>query len=379
MHIGIDGRLLLGQLTGIGRYTLELSKKIIQKPNNSYSFYTPMPFREEIIQQVLPCNIKTGSSYSRLSRVAWAQTKLPYWAGIDKIDLFWGPSHRLPQCLPKSIARVVTIHDLVWKFAHQTMRPLSYYPERILMSQSIKIADLIIADSESTRRDILGVYPDSAHKVRVVHLGASGLVDISQTTSMSKLGIEKPFFLFVGTLEPRKNLKRLLKAFSLLSDAVKRKYFFVIAGGKGWGSVDLKKLITQYGLQDSVKVLGYVTDSQLALLYANARFLVMPSIYEGFGLPLVESMSYGTPVLTSNISSMPEIAGEAGIFVDPLSVDSIAAGLYKLLNDNNYLTSLRLSAMLQSKKFTWDKCAHDTYKVFEEAIHLRAQKMLHYQ
>ena len=378
MHIGVDARLLPGSLTGIGRYTFELSKKLTQIPKTKLSFYTPVPVAIKIAQSLKPGIFQSASSQNRLSKMMWSQTKLPYWASRDQVDLFWGPTHRLPRYLPKSIARVVTIHELVWNYAPQTMRPLSLWMEKILMPQAIDSADLVIADSQSTAAGIAEVFPQHAQKVRVVHLGVTTLPSPSNASALSTLEITKPYFLFVGTLEPRKNLDRLLSAFALVPQLYRDKFTLAIAGGKGWGGIDVEKLISKNGLQDSVKLLGYVTEQQLAVLYANAQFLAMPSIYEGFGLPLVEAMQFGTPVLTSDVGSMAEIAGDAGVLVDPLSIESIAKAIVSLLGDEDLKQSLRANALRQVQKFSWEKCAIETMAVFEEAIAIRDFRISRY-
>jgi len=307
----------------------------------------------------------------------WSQTKLPYWAKNDRVDLFWGPTHRLPRFLPQSTAKVVTIHDLVWKFAPQTMRPLSLLVEKRLMLEAIRLADLVMADSESTAAGIAEVFPQFAHKVRVVHLGVSVLPNSYDPTVLLQLNITKPYFLFVGTIEPRKNLERLLRAFALLPKSNRDRFSLVIAGGKGWGGIELEKLILENQLKDSVKLLGYVTDQRLSVLYAKARFLAMPSLYEGFGLPLLEAMQYGTPVLTAHKGSMAEVAGDSGVLIDPYSVESISAGIQRMLVDDELIKALGNSALSRVQDSSWDKCATEAMAVFEEAIALRDFRVSH--
>jgi len=186
---------------------------------------------------------------------------------------------------------------------------------------------------------------------------------------------DRSFFLFVGTLEPRKNLTRLLQAYDSLPLSIKEKMKLVIVGGKGWGKVNLLDMITQLDLTEHVKVLGRVDDMALATLYANAQFLVMPSLYEGFGLPLVEAMSYGTPVLTANNSSMPEVAGNAGLLVDALDVESIADGLQEMITNNRLRERLAKNAKLNVSRFSWDNSAKKLITVFEKAIDLRKDKL----
>ncbi len=371
MHIGIDARLLLGTVTGIGRYTFELSKRLSAMPDVQSSFYAPSPLAEGIIQSISSNKFRVGFSSNRLAKMIWAQTILPYMANKDAVDLFWGPTHRLPRVLNKTIARVVTIHDLVWSYVPETMRLTSLLVEKKLFPEAIGLADLIIVDSDSTAKGIADTFPQYAHKVRMVHLGVSKLL----TREIDPLDLSgdfvKPYFLFVGTIEPRKNLERLLNAFSLLPGSIKDSFQLVIAGDKGWGGINIEKLIQNFGLKDSVQVLGYVEDEQLAKLYENARFLVMPSLYEGFGLPLVEAMQYGTPVLTSFEGSMFEVAGDAGVFIDPYSIESISLGLQTMLTDDGLIKNLGNNASRRAADFSWDKCAAETMKVFIEAMVLR--------
>jgi glycosyltransferase involved in cell wall biosynthesis len=376
MHVGVDARLLSGPLTGIGRYTLELSKALIRCTPVQLSLYAPSPVDKQIQQNLQPVLLKSGSFKSRLLKMAWSQTTLPYWASKDRIDLFWGATHRLPRYLPQSIARVVTIHDLVWRYAPQTMRPLSLIMEKRLMPEAMDLADLIMADSQGTADGIVETFPQYASKVRVVHLGATASISPLEFTSLSQHGIHQPYFLFVGTLEPRKNLERLIQAYALLPKAQRDQLSFVVAGGKGWGDLDLLALLKKSDLEESVKLLGYVDEQQLATLYANARFLAMPSIYEGFGLPLVEAMQYGTPVLTSDSGCLAEIAGDAGVLVDPLSIESISHGIGRLMLDNSLLELLKLNAMRRGRQFTWQRCAEETLTVFKEALILRDARLL---
>jgi glycosyltransferase involved in cell wall biosynthesis len=376
MHVGVDARLLSGPLTGIGRYTLELSKALIRFTPVQLSLYSPSLVDKQTQQNLQPALLKSGSFKSRLLKMAWSQTALPSWAKKDQIDLFWGATHRLPRFLPQSIARVVTIHDLVWKYAPQTMRPLSLIMEKRLMPEAMQLTDLIMADSQGTADGIAETFPQYASKVRVVHLGATAQISPPGFTSLSQYGIHRPYFLFVGTLEPRKNLERLIQAYALLPKSQRDQLFLVIAGGKGWGDLDLLTLLKKNQLEESVKLLGYVNEEQLAALYANACFLAMPSIYEGFGLPLVEAMQYGTPVLTSNTGCLAEIAGDAGVLVDPSSIESMSHGIGRLIQDNGLLKLLRLNAMQRGRQFTWQRCAEETLTVFKEALILRDTRLL---
>lgn len=369
MRIGIDAQMLCGTITGIGRYTSEIIRKLVHS-DSEFFLYAPKP---PATDEWAAANVTVRSSdfKSRIGKILWSQTQLPYYAGKDHLDIFWGPTHRLPRLLSNKIARVVTIHDLVWKHAGETMRPLNQLTERVLMPDAIRLADRILADSHSTADAIISEFPWAQDRVRVVHLGATSLPQPKGIEVLDALGIDRSYFLFVGTLEPRKNLRRLLEAYASLDPIVRKQTLLVIAGGKGWGNEDMVSLVHSLDLTDSVRLMGYVNEEQLATLYAHARFLAMPSLYEGFGLPLVEAMSFGVPVLTSSCSSLPEVAGDAGMLVDPYNTNSIATGLLQMLKDDEFRNELAARSRLNASRFSWEKAAKETMAIFHEAVYAR--------
>ena len=370
MRVGVDARLLSEPINGIRRYTAELTKALSNKPGEFY-VYSAGPVAAEQWQKD-NVMFRSANLHGRVSRMLWSQTCLPYWAAKDHVDVFWGTTHRLPFYLPKEVARVVTIHDLVWKHAGETMRPMSRWMEKRLMPHAIRQADRIVADSISTVKAIEVEYPAVRDRIRLVYPGTTNLPSPLDFQSLSSFGIVHPYFLFVGTLEPRKNLQRLLEAYALLNAETRSCARLVITGGKGWGDVNLADLLKKLNLTSEVTITGYVDDIQLSTLYANARFLAMPSLYEGFGLPLVEAMNFGVPVLTSDRSSLLEVAGEAGIFVNAFDVRSIAEGLSSLLSDDVYRDQLASRATPNAKRFSWHNAAAEMRIVFEEAIKARA-------
>jgi glycosyltransferase involved in cell wall biosynthesis len=372
MRIGIDACLLAVPLTGIGRYTTEMSRELIAL-GGEFFLYMPKPpihgdWRQSNVH-VRACNFR-----GRVGKMLWSQTLLPYQVAKDRVDVFWGATHRIPRYLPDSTARVVTIHDLVWKYAGETMRPLSRWVEQRLMPEAVSLADKIIADSSSTASAVAEEFPEAKDKVSVVHLGAMSMPAPADRASLLPFGIDRPYFLFVGTLEPRKNLRRLLGAFSRIPESIRAANLLVIAGGKGWGGVNVEQMLLEMGLTRHVVIMGYVSDGQLSTLYAHARFFAMPSLYEGFGLPLVEAMSCGAPVLTSNSSSLPEVAGEAGLLVNPLDEKSIADGLMRLLTDDACHANLAAKAKANAARFSWAKAARETMTIFAEALRERQMK-----
>lgn len=370
MRLGVDARLLSQPITGIGRYLWQISGEFLAQDADIFLYMPGQPIAGD--WSAPNAHVRSMAVQGRVGRMLWSQTVMPYQAARDQVDVFWGAAHRLPRFLPASIARVVTIHDLVWKHAGETMRPLSRWMEQRLMPEAVQQADRVVAVSHSTAQAIEDEFPCARGKVRVIHLGVTPLAAPETRAVLAAVGLDdRPYFLFVGTLEPRKNLRRLLRAWASLPASVRDGHQLVVAGGSGWGGVDIATLANELGIARDVVVTGYVSDDRLATLYAHARFLAMPSLYEGFGLPLVEAMSCGVPVLTSNVSSLPEVAGDAGVLVDPLDEGAIARGLQQMLMDDDLHRVLSLRAKDVAARFSWAKAARETWAVFEEALAVR--------
>jgi glycosyltransferase involved in cell wall biosynthesis len=284
----------------------------------------------------------------------------------DPPAVYWGPAHRLPLLLPARTRSVVTLHDLCWKFAPDTMRPATRALDRVLMGHAVRRSSRIIAVSASTARDVVAQWPEYESKLRVIPLASSLPIGDELPWSGAPVG-SGGYFLFVGTWEPRKNLHRLLEAYAqaLKSDA--QFPDLIICGKPGWGRVDPHAQAQRLGIRQRVHLISNVSDPVLATLYRHAVALVMPSLYEGFGLPLIEAIAQGCPVLTSHSASMPEVAGDAGLLVDAGSVASIAEGLRRLAFDPELRASLARCARVRAGEFTWEKTAEATWQVLLEA------------
>jgi glycosyltransferase involved in cell wall biosynthesis len=361
MKIGVDARSLSEPIAGIGRYTLFLLREMIVNSSHEWVLYSHKPIihgdwdRSRVKIRTLKSFIKIKGIY-----FAWLQLILPFWLSQDQITLFWSPAHRLPWYMPKGITTVITIHDLVWKYFPETMRPFGKLLDSHLMPFAIKNTDRIIASSISTANDVFDESPSARSKTKVIYLGNS-------FTRKKKSEINnRKYLLFVGTLEPRKNLQRLLEAYVMFSHSVRKQYPLLIVGGDGWGNQNLPYMINQLGLNDSVKVLGFVSNQKLEEVYCSAYLFIMPSLYEGFGLPIVEAMSFGLPVVTSNNSSMPEIGGDAAILVNPNSSSSIYKGINKVLSSNELWRELSSNAFKRSKLFSWHQSSKEMLEVFED-------------
>jgi glycosyltransferase involved in cell wall biosynthesis len=374
IRIGVDARLLSEPITGIGRYLFEVLSRMTSEGHEWY-LYSHRPIiignwdRENIF-------IRSMRLKGRATRMIWAQSVLPYLAFKDQVDIFWSPAHRIPRFLNSKIPCVVTIHDLVWRHAGQTMRPMSRWLDSKLMMAAAKKANAIIAVSKSTASDLILENQDLSSKISVICLGVS--LKISKPLNeelLNRIASVKPYYLFVGTLEPRKNLERLIHAHSILPFPIRNEAKLLIVGGKGWGDVNIQKIVKKFYMQENVEFWGYVDDSVLAGLYSNALFLAMPSLYEGFGLPLIEAMAFSIPVLTSDRSSMPEVGDGAGVFVDPHNVSSISKGLGLLLSDPSLRKNLGYHAAIRAKNFDWNLTANETLAVFFNVL-TRANRLI---
>ena len=281
------------------------------------------------------------------------------------INVYWGPAHRLPLFRMKNISYVLTVHDLVWKICPHTMSLTGRLMERLFYSLAIKNADIIIAVSDNTARDLIEHFPTSSHKIRTIPL-ANTLEKCTNVKYSHKF--LKRYILHVGTIEPRKNIENLLLAYNSLPDATKKQFKLMLVGTLGWGGINIKKLVDKFNLTNYVEYNHSVNDEQLVDLYINAYCLVFPSLYEGFGLPIVEAHNFGTPVITSNLSSMPEILGEGGLLVNPYSVISIKKSIELLLNNQELRNSLSEKALTNSKKFSWETTVQKTHQSFIDSV-----------
>jgi glycosyltransferase involved in cell wall biosynthesis len=372
IKVGIDVRCLAKPLTGIGRYTLEMCRALSERDDICLHLYSPSQIHHKILDQcpdaAVDVPLKKMKIINKIYRQLWSEIYLPLRIKRDKVDVFWGPAHHLPFLLSTQIPSVVTIHDLVWKYAGETMRPLNRLFEKIRMPHAIWKADRVVADSYSTQQEVLKEFKVHEDKISVIYLGKPQRQTVPPFEDLISLALTCPYFLFVGTIEPRKNLTHLLKAYAQLSEDTKQKAQLVIVGGSGWGHVNLLETIDELNLNSHVVILGYVDDAVLPALYAHAQFLAMPSLYEGFGLPLVEAMVYGTPVLTSDKSSMPEVVGDAGILIDPLDAGSIREGLKYLIENVTLRTDLAEKALKNGERFSWERAANQLVDVFKRVI-----------
>jgi glycosyltransferase involved in cell wall biosynthesis len=238
------------------------------------------------------------------------------------------------------------------------------------LNLSVKKADIIIAVSHSTKRDIIEFFKVDEKKIKVIHHGVeSRFRPISNVEGYrTRNNLPTRMILNIGTLEPRKNVVTLIKAFKKLQERGYKDYVLAIAGEKGWLYNKIFEEIKSSGMEQSICLLGVVRDEDLPLLYNCADLFVYPSLYEGFGLPPLEAMACGVPIITSNTSSLPEVVGNAGIMVDPNDIESLSDEMYRVLKDKELNRQMRRDGLKRSNMFTWEKMVNEVLEVYNEAF-----------
>lgn len=373
LRIAVDGSALHAPRSGIGRYLTSLLGRLLRaEGDQQWTLYCRR--REAFWPSSLAAARVHGDRLPNdLGRVMSLATSQPWRAWREPPDVFWGPAHRLPLLLPKRTARVLTVHDLCWRQAPQTMRRSTRWLDATLMPRALRAADRVIAVSAAVRDELAAAFPFVAERIRVVREAAETLPPPAPRGALEAHGIGDRYVLFVGTAEPRKNLAGLVSAFARLPTTVRDTTQLVIVGGAGWGGVEVDELLAAHCIAARARWLRGVDDALLATLYRHAHGLALPSLYEGFGLPLVEAMAQGAPVLTGDRGAMAEVAGDAGALVDCRDVDAIGAALLRLLTDGVWHQLLCRRASERAAEFSWEVAAGETLAVLREAAAVRGE------
>lgn len=269
---------------------------------------------------------------------------------------------------------IVTVHDMVYKAFPETVRGRTRYMLETGLKRSMKRADLIVTDSQFSRSEILKYFPQCEEKLRVVPCGVDRTrfhpvdnpVRIEETTK--SLGIDREYFLYLGTLEPRKNLRRLAVAYNEFRKGKAEYPCLVLAGGKGWLNEDLMKTIKDLDLESDIKIVSYVPEEHICTLMSGALAFIFPSIYEGFGMPPLEAMACGVPVLTTHTASLPEVVGDSALICDPYNIEQICDCLEKLYRESNLRRDLSAASLKRARMFSWENAAAILYDVYKEAL-----------
>lgn len=360
MIIGIDGNEAnVANRVGVSTYTYELLQYFHSVANVDQQFVI---YLRNSPSKDLPEKSEYFNYKIVKPEFMWSQLALPLqlYTG-KKPDIFFSPAHYAPRFCP--VPTVVTIHDLAYKlFPYEFLRA-DLYKLTKWTEYSIRNASKVICVSKHTKKDLVRFYPYVDLKTEVVYNGFRS--DIHKRLS-SKNKNDNPYILFVGTIQPRKNVVSLIKAFEIFSQS-HPEYELKIVGKQGWLFKDTMNKIETSPLKNKIVYLGFVEDSILADLYKNAYVTVLPSLYEGFGLPVLEALSHGSMVIASNNSSLPEVTGNSALLCDPNDPQSIVDSLERL-QDKKLRADLSKESLKQLKLFSWEKCGAETLAVIRSAV-----------
>lgn len=382
MRIGINAQLLSFSQGyrngGVSRYIRYLLSGLSQQPGeheyvvfiNGDEVAARLPVHSQITYVTAPWPEEKPSR-----RVLWEQLTLPSLLRQHEIEVFHSPVNVLPELLPKSCASVITLHDLAFlRFPHVLTRAKRLY-HRTFTVRSIQRSTMLITVSNSTREDAHTLAGVPLERIRTVYpcidtrfvLQEDNVIE-SDFRAIHHL--EDGFILYLGTLEPRKNIPTLIEAYALLRQKYGRKEKLVLAGGKGWLYETIFAKVRALGLESEVVFPGFVEDDEQTLWYSSASAFVYPSLYEGFGIPVAEALACGVPVVTSNISSLPEAGAQVALCVDPTDIGALCEALAKSLTDQQFREKSYTMAPAISQRFSARIMTEQTVVVYEEAAAL---------
>lgn len=367
MIIGIDAsRYGYEESTGVEWYSFHLFNELIpmlgREHNSEIRLYSPHDFKLKV---EVPFNVK--KRIIPLKRF-WTVLRLSMEMLFKPVDILFVPSHTLPLIFPKK--SVITIHDVAFKKMRDSYSWLHFFVLNSTTRRAVKKAWKIIVPSEATKKDLIELYNCDPAKIVVIPHGAPDVPlfyknDSEQKMEMLKalhLKDEDLIILYVGRLESKKNLARLVEAFSRFIKEFPE-WKLVLAGKRGVGFEKIWQKVEELGLQKDVIMPGYITEEEKIFLFNKCRLVAFPSLYEGFGLPVLEAFAFRRPIVTSRVSSMPEVAGNAAYLVNPGKVEEISVGLKRLASDGMLVSQLIVRGEKQLKKFDWEKSAEATFEV----------------
>ncbi|MGQ9492494.1 MAG: glycosyltransferase family 4 protein [Anaerolineae bacterium] len=393
MRIGIDYTSAVHQGAGIGRYTRQLIKTLLElDTQNEYTLVMAgdvlLSRAQSFSEPVSESSLTTVHSFSlasanyphvrmvrlplseRLLAVLWHRLHVPLWIEFfsGALDVFHSPDFALP---PVRKARtMVTVHDLSFLRVPQCSHPkLRAYLCQVVPS-SVRRANVVLADSECTKADVIELLGVESDRVWVIYAGVGQefqRIEDERKLEAVRVRYRLParFVLGLGTLQPRKNFERLIEAYAQVRRDLDYELQLVIAGALGWMYEGIFEKVKALGLQDTVCFPGYVADGDLPALYSMADLFVFPSLYEGFGLPPLEAMACGTPVITSNVSSLPEVVGDAAWMVDPCDSEALAEAMKQVLSDLALRNQMVSRGLTQARRFTWSQAAEKLLAVYQ--------------
>lgn len=369
MKIAIDARTAKwSKGTGIGNYTHYLLKSLGHLGKaHQFTFLWP----DETINTI---PFPSGFSYRSVGKIDREEERIiPQWLREERVDLYHLPQNGLRFPKDSGVPTIVTVHDLIPYIMPEMVRRT--YLERFIdeMPEIVSRSHAIVTVSECARQDIIRLFHANADKIHVIPSAPSPIYrQRSKASAQSylhrKYGIQYPFLLYVGGLNPRKNVAQLIWAFSKVYLELPHHHQLVIPGDDGRHREELQSLVNNLHLNDDVIFPGFVPDSDLPYFYNASDLFVYPSLYEGFGLPPLEAMASGTPVIASNQSSLPEVVGEAALMVHPMDSLGLSQEIYRVLNNAELRASLIASGLERVKKFRWTRIGQEFIRLYERYI-----------
>jgi glycosyltransferase involved in cell wall biosynthesis len=374
MRIAFEATPLInGSKSGVGHCESELVKRMImQNPNEEFEFqYISRTDGANALREYAADNAGvTRSSFSSgMYRLSSLLLPVPYSLLIPSIC---DATHFFNYIVPPGVRgkAIATVHDMAFLRFPETVRAKTRHLLQLGLKKSLKRSDAIVTVSEFSKKEILHFYEYPPDKVHVIKNG----VDLDKFNNISsreyigkvkaKYGISGDYILYLGNLEPRKNIERLIEAFARVKDSPN----LVIAGGKGWLYSSIFEKAKSVGKKSNVFFPGYVEDADKAALYSGAVFFAFPSLYEGFGMPPLEAMACGAPCLVSNAASLPEVCGDAAIYADPNSIEDMSSKIEQLLSDGALRSNLRQRGLARSKRFDWANSAKRLYSLYQKVV-----------
>lgn len=371
MNIAIDLTSIPKKKSGVGRYLKNLLEHL-QRIDNENIYYLfihddDLDGFEITKDNFKPVPVKSRYLRKVFLRLLWEQFILPFRLKKLKIDLLHSPHYTMPYF--SSVKNVVTFHDMSFFIVPKVHTFAKRYLFRVYMWLTSRRAYSIISVSHATVEDIKRILRVKGENIYVTPLGVDQrfFTPVELDRSILKTyGIDGGYFLHVGMIEPRKNIVRIMKAYNSLPEDVKKRYKLIICGRKAWMYDDVFEYYEESGLGDKVVFTDFVQDEHLQHIYKGARLLLYVSLYEGFGLPLVEAMASGVPCITSDLSSMKEVAGDAGLRVNPYDEDEIRNAILRLLKDDKLYSQLIEEGYKQAQEYRWANCAQKTLEVYSK-------------
>jgi len=370
LHIAIDAHSVGAQLAGNESYITNLIEALAEIDSiNQYTLYVTRPDSAKRFAHRWPnFRLRTTLPHTPLVRVPLTLSAELRRHPVDVLHVqFTAP----PFC-PCPV--VASIHDLSFEHLPETFKRRSRIQLRLTVRQTARRAAKILTLSEHGRNDIIKTYGVEPERISVTPLAAPAhFAPVTDSTELTRVrenyGISGAYILCVGSIQPRKNLPRLIAAYASLRSARPEAKLpqLVIVGKKAWLYDETLRAVAEHGVKDDIRVTGYVPESDLPALYSGALCFVYPSYFEGFGLPVVEAMQCGTPVITGNRTSLPEVVGDAGLLVDPFDEEQLAAAMGRLIDDSDLASELRVKGLQRARKFSWHQTARLTLKAYEQA------------